>query len=216
MLVLCDNDLILKLAQCGLICELPALLGETPEQMYVTAAARYQLLRKSESKGIEYCGNSETYKRLKDFLDRTNELPPVHNTEILLSLTSVPNIDSGEQLLFAASVELEGAILLTGDKRALESLLSRRESVPEVFEAVKDAVVTFESALLLALVRMGFPSLKQKLLGNPKPDGVLRTILRDSLTEETLIECLCSYIRGLSIFLAFKDSLPSRLTGAAD
>lgn len=216
MLVLCDNDLILKLAQCNLLCELPALLGETPNQIYVTAAARFQLLRKTESKGIDRCGNSETYQRLKDFLASTSELPVIRNTEILLSLDKVPNIDSGEQLLFAAAAELDGAILLTGDKKSLEALRSHKDSVPVVFEATKDMVVTFESALLLALAHLGFPTLKQKLLGNPKPDGVLRTILRENLTEATLVECLCSYVRDLFIFLAFKELLPGELSAQSD
>lgn len=216
MIVLGDNDLILKLAQCNLTDELPLLLGDEPDQIYVTAAAPYQLLRKTEEKGIERCGNPESYQRLKSFLDCTSVLPPAADTEILVSLASLPNIDSGEQLLFAAASELHEALLLTGDKRSLDALASHRDALPTVFAAVQDSVVTFESLILLALKQLGFPALKQKLLGNPKPDGVLRTILRDTLTEATLVECMCSYARAQYVFLAYKDLLPSELAAPTD
>ena len=216
MVVLGDNDLILKLAQCNLTDELPLLLGEDPDEIFVTAAAPYQLLRRTEEKGIEHCGNPESYQRLKSFLSSTSELPPAADTKTLLSLASLPNIDSGEQILFAAAGELEEALLLTGDKRSLDALKLHRDDVPAVYEAVQNSVVTFESLILLALKHLGFPLLKQKLLGNPKPDGVLRTILRESLTEAILVECMCSYAREQYVFLAYKNLLPDELSSHGD
>ena len=211
MFALVDNDIALKLAQCDLIDELPNVLGESPEHYFITPNARFQLLPRPKERGINRCGNEESYYRLTSFIEQATELPPVDDLDRLEALSNIPGIDSGEALLFASMCEYENAILLTGDKRALEALQEHGDSFPEILDVVTESVVNFETALLLAWNEIGYPTLKQKLLGNPRPDGVLRTVLGESMTEQSLQDCLCSYTRHLSEFLAFKDRLPPEL-----
>lgn len=208
MIVLSDNDLILKLAQCDLLDHLEELLRSGPDQILITATARYQLLKKTPEKGIASCGNEATYDRLKAFFDRTAVLPAIQDLELLAKLATVSGIDSGEQQLFAAMLELDAPLLLTDDKRSLESLRNNANYLDNVLSAVSGQVVTFATVLLLAVECLGFPIVKQKLLGNPKPDGMLRLVLREDMTQDNFIDCLSSHAKPLAEFLAFAERLP--------
>jgi hypothetical protein len=211
VIVLADNDLILKLAQCDLLDQLQEILEVSPSGIFVTSTAKFQLLGRTREKGIGRCGNEETYDRLVRFLGCTQVLPAVVDVGLLAELAAIPNIDVGEQQLFASAVEVKSPILLTGDKRSLQALIDNKAVVEGVYGSLAGHVVIFESILLLALSRYGFPALKQKLLGNPKPDGMLRLVLREDMTTESLVDCLCSYAKSVSCLLAYQDELPSQI-----
>lgn len=207
MIVLSDNDLILKLAQCGLLEDLPQLLGiGQHNQIYITPTARYQLLPRKEGRALSKAGNEATLTSLKEFLDNALEIP-AQDEAFLSKLEDLDGIDGGEQQLFAAMLEMDQPFLATGDKRALSSVTANQEQVPELFAALQNRVLTFESAILLAIVEFGFPNVKQRLLGNPKPDGVLKLVLKDSVSEDELVECLASFSAAQLQFIAGKERI---------
>jgi hypothetical protein len=211
LIVLADNDIILKLAQCDLLDDLPNILGKKCTDVFITDTAKYQLLPKSSAKALSKCGNEETLARLTAFLETTQTLSAIENTVLLAQLGDIDGIDGGEKFLFAAAVEIDNPLLITGDRRALRALLEHQDQLPTVFSALQNAVVTFESAILLALRLVGFAIVKQKLLGSPKPDGMLRLVLKSETGEADFIECLCSYSKEIAPLLAFKACLPSQL-----
>lgn len=211
MIVLADNDIILKLAQCDLIDVLPEILDTQEVEFFITPAAKYQLLPKKPAKALSKCGNEETLARLTAFLETTQTLPAVKDTALLAQLESIECIDGGEKFLFAAAVETENPLLMTGDKRALKALLEHQDQLPTVFTALQNAVVTFESAILLAMHKFGFAIVKQKLLGSPKPDGMLKLVLRSETGEVDFVEGLCSFSKEIVSLLAFKQRLPAAL-----
>lgn len=211
MIVLADNDIILKLAQCDLLDALPELLGEEIESIYVAATARFQLLPKKKEKLLAKCGNDETIARLTKFMAAVQDVPAVVDLQLLARVSGIPNIDAGEQQLFVACVADVGSTLITGDRKALRAVIAGKESVPELHAGLLNRVITFESALLLALDVFGFAVLKQKLLACPKPDGVLKQALRPNMSEGDLRECLVSYTREVMPFLAAKGRLPAEL-----
>jgi len=145
-------------------------------------------LPKSPAKALNKCGNEETLARLKAFLETTQTVPAIKDTALLAQLENIDGIDGSEKFLFAAAVETENPLLITGDKRALRALLAHQENLPTVFSTLQNAVVTFESAILLTMRLVGFAIVKQKLLGSPKPDGTLRLALK-SETGETWNYC---------------------------
>lgn len=210
MIVLADNDIILKLAQCDLLEVLPDSLGQEWTEVFITDTAKYQLLPKNPAKALSKCGNEET-ARLKVFLETTQTLPAVNDTALLAQLENIDGIDGGEKFLFAAAVETENPLLITGDKRALRALLEHQDQLPTVFSALQNAVVTFESAILLAMHKFGFAIVKQKLLGSPKPDGTLRLVLKSETGEADFVEGLCSFSKEIAPLLAFKQYLPAQL-----
>lgn len=208
MIVLADNDLILKLAQCDLLKDIYLLLGlENPNQIFVLPTARFQLLPKNTAKSLQKAGSELILETLRDFLAQTQELPPVNDELLLHSLEGFNGIDSGEQLLLASMLEHQDAILASGDKRALKCIAENKDELHQFYDSLLDRVLTFESCLLLALTIFGFPNLKQRLLGNPKPDGVLRLVLKEEMNERDLIECLVSYCRAHYSLLAGKAFL---------
>lgn len=208
MIVLADNDLILKLAQCDLLSDLPQLLGISQHhQIFITPSARYQLLPQKEAKALAKAGNETTLNSLREFLGNAHEIPAIEDEAYLMKMEDLDGIDGGEQQLFAAMLELDQPFLATGDKRALSAVTTNQASLPELHAALQDRVLTFESAILLAIVEFGFPNVKQRLLGNPKPDGVLKLVLKDSVPEEELIACLVSFSAAQLPFLARKDRI---------
>lgn len=208
MIVLADNDLILKLAQCDLLKDLHLLLGiESPAQIFVLRTARFQLIPKNEQKALHKAGSAVVLDAIKQFLQQTTELPEIADESLLASLEGVSGIDDGEQLLLASMVENEDAVLATGDKRALRAVVANQQLLNKVYVSLCDRVLTFESALLLALIHFGFPNLKQRLLGNPKPDGVLRLVLKAEMSEGDLVDCLVSYCKEQFPFLVSKASI---------
>jgi hypothetical protein len=212
LIVLADNDIILKLAQCDLLECLPEILGEEWTEIFVTTTAKYQLLPKNPEKALNKCGNEETLERLTSFLGTTKILPAIQDSSLLSILGDVNEIDGGEKLLFAAAVELPNSILITGDRRALRALIEHQHRLSSIFATLQNSVITFETAILLAIRLLGFAIVKQKLLGSPKPDKMLRLVLKNETTETDLIECLCSYSKEVIPLLAFKQHLPSILS----
>lgn len=213
MIVLADNDIILKLAQCDLLEALPEMLGASIDSLYVSATAKYQLLPKKPEKLLSKCGNEETIERLQKFLESVQEIPVIKDLELLARVSEIPNIDAGEQQLFVACIADASSTLITGDRKALRAVISGQGSVPELHVGLLDRVVTFESALLLALDVFGFAVLKQKLLACPKPDGVLKQVLKPNMTQDDLRECLVSYTREVLPFLAAKKRLFAEPSG---
>lgn len=212
MILIADNDLILKLAKCNLLDALPDLLGAPIDEIFIAPAARFQLMPRSAEKALAKCGNAETLERIRAFLAMVKDISAVEDTELLERLASVSKIDPGEQLLFATCVVHRNATLLTGDRTALRALASS-EVVCDVNDALRCRVVTFESALLLASKLMGFNEVRDRLLAYPgyENDGVLKLIVCPGMVEANFEECLVSYSRPVVTFLANRDDLPSSL-----
>lgn len=211
MILLADNDIVLKLAQCDLIDSLDEILQVAADQILIPSTARFQLMPRSEQKALAKCGNAETITRLQRFLALASDVPVVQDLELLLTMSQIPDIDAGEQQLFATLASAADSTLLTGDKRALRAVLANRGQIAQVHAGLVDSVITFESALLLSLDVFGFPVLKQKLLACPKPDKMLQLVLRPDMSEAVLAECLVSYTREFYPLLANKERLPEAL-----
>jgi len=210
VIYLADNDIILKLAQCDLIDLLPEILGSSCEEIFVSPTAKYQLLPKKSEKALKKCGNEQSLKRLTFFLNRVTVLSEeLIDLSLLVTLNNIDGIDSGEDWLFAAAVEMKASFLFTGDKRALKALLAHKNEIPQVVSKLENKVVTFESIILLAIKHLGFAVVKQKLLGSPKPDGMLKLALKNDAKD--LEECLISFSSDIKPLLAFKELLPEKL-----
>jgi hypothetical protein len=212
VIVLADNDLILKLAKCNLLDSLPNLLGIPIEEIFIAPAARFQLVNRNLAKAVAKCGNQETLDRICAFLGVVKDIPGVEDTELLIRLGSVDGIDSGEQLLFASCFEASDSLLVTGDRTALRALAGSEQLV-DICHSLAKRVVTFESALLLAAKIYGFDVVKAKLLAYPgyEKEGTLKYLVREDMTEANFEECLVSYSREVAQFLANPEHLPISL-----
>lgn len=216
MIVLADNDLVSKLAKCDLLKFLPAILQVPIEEIFIAPAARFQLMPRNPQKALAVYGNQETVERVREFLDSVKDIPAVADQQLLTRLASVPKIDPGEQLLFASCMMNENALLLTGDRTALNALTGSDE-LSDVQRSLMGRVVTFESALLIAAKVLGFEVVKTKLLAYPgKKDGVLKLVVREDMIESNFEECLVSYSRPVVHYLANRKQLPTALFEAPE
>ncbi|QWT42571.1 hypothetical protein [Dickeya dadantii] len=211
MIVLSDNDVILKLAQCNLLSQLSTILNEQPDQIFINPAARYQLLPANPDKAIRKCGSQQIYEQLGAFIESVNDVPEIMDFSLLELLGDVPNIDVGEQFLLASCIENPDAIFMTGDRRCLSAIILNKDTLTTIHQRLIDAVVTFESSLLLCVHGSTVAHVYTQLMGNPKPDGVMRMALANS--GSAMCECLFSYTREFYDYLAFKDRLPEREWG---
>lgn len=210
MIVLTDNDVILKLAQCDLLNQLSEIIDINEKEIFIGPTAKFQLLSiRNPEKAIKRCGNEVIYNNLTTFLERAQIIPEVKNLKILEAIGKVPGIDDGEQQLLASSVEHPDSLFMTGDKRCLQAVMDNQDTLEAVHLRMINSVVTFESALLLAIKTVGFETVYEKLQRNPKPDQVLKIAIRSTRHEE-MCECLFSYTRHLYDYLAFKEKLPER------
>jgi hypothetical protein len=116
-----DNDVILKLAQYGILEHLTALFTG-PVDLIALDSAKYKLLPKRNR--LELCKTEVVASRVEAFLDAAipASSEPV-DVELLERLNGSPGIDTGEALLFAAAASADNARVLTGDKRALTGLV---------------------------------------------------------------------------------------------
>ncbi|HHC2392023.1 TPA: hypothetical protein ACN7FU_003944 [Klebsiella pneumoniae] len=210
MIVLSDNDVILKLAQCDLLKYLPEIIGRNPSEIFIGPNTRFQLLLpKRPEKACARCGSEEVYRNLSDFLSTVQEIPEIQDESLFSLLGEIPHIDSGEQLLLASCMENSGSLFMTGDKRCLQAVMDNQAIVTRVHSRLLDSVVTFESALLLSVASLGFEAVYKQLILNPKPDAMLKLAIRDC-QQHSVCGCLLSYTRQFYEYLAFKDRLPAR------
>lgn len=211
MIVLSDNDVILKLARCDLLSQLPVIFNQPLEQIFINPAARFQLLPKNPDKAITKCGGQEVYEQVSAFIQTAQDIPEVKDTQLIELLGSIPGIDIGEQLLLASCIENPKAIFMTGDRRCLSAIVENQPALDIVHRRLIDAVVTFESSLLLCVNDLTQEHVYANLLKNPAPDGMLRMALSNS--GSAMCECIFSYTRDFYDYLAFKDRLPHKEYG---
>jgi hypothetical protein len=209
VIVLSDNDIVLKLAQCDLLRYLPDILMEDPEGIYVSPTARFQLLPKSSDKALKKCGSKQIYQNIQTFLDSVKVIDEIKDDALLNQLGSIPHIDVGEQQLLASCVENPGSLFMTGDRRCLHAVMENQMLVTAVHARLINSVITYESALLLSVVMLGFENVYKQLQTNPSPDSMLRLAMRSSQPEE-VCGCIFSFTRPLYDYLAYKDRLPDR------
>ncbi len=211
MIVLSDNDVILKLAQCNLLSQLPVVFNQPPEQIFINPAARFQLLPRNPDKAIRKCGSQVVYEQVGAFIESVQDIPEVQDSKIIELLGDIPKIDVGEQLLLASCMENPEAIFMTGDRNCLNAIISNQPALIDVHHRLLDAVVTFESSLLLCINDTGTDEVYRNLVNNPKPDGMLRLAISNS--GSAMSECIFSHTRAFYDYLAFKDRLPEREWG---
>lgn len=209
MIVLSDNDVILKLAQCDLLRYLPDILEESPSGIFVSPTARFQLLPRNADKAIRKCGNQSIYENIGRFLETVQEIGEIQDETLFDIMGEIPHIDIGEQQLLASCVENPGALFMTGDKRCLQAVMDNQSIIATVHSRLLNSVITYESALLLSVRLLGFDKALMQMQSNPQPDSMLKLAMR-STQSDAVCGCLLSYTRHLYDYLAFKERLPSQ------
>jgi hypothetical protein len=166
-----DNDVILKLAQYGILEHLISLFPG-PADLIALDSARYKLLPKRNR--LELCKTEEVAGRVEAFLDAAvpASTEPV-DVELLERLNGSPGIDTGEALLFATAASADNARVLTGDKRALAGLGGLQDAYCS--QALAGKIIMLE-ALLQRFTQIDPGHTQQAVRSNPTVDKALTNV----------------------------------------
>lgn len=188
MIVLSDNDIISKLARCDLLDALPHHLGISHAEIWVLSSSVYAL-RKRLTNAPEALASLEAfYARVTKIADADVD------TSALLAISST-GIDAGEAILAAKAIALDGALLVTGDKRAIKALSTLPEG--SVKASLAGKVLCFEALVLQMIEKYGFHEIGPRCTKGRDGDGVLAMAFGPGRNEAHAVECLSSYITSL-------------------
>lgn len=185
MIVIADNDIIIKLAKCNLLSEFSTWLDAPPSQVWVLPALKFWIRNKLKN-------NNHALSCFEKFLLITQDVPVV-KTATLEIFTA---LDAGEQQLLAVFYEqIEYPRLVTGDKRALRQLaeISKQDSL---LCAKLDGQVDCLEGIMLGLIQsIGFDAISCKIVAGV--DGVLDLAFGAARNQQHTVSALKSNLTAL-------------------
>ncbi len=187
-----DNDIILKLSAFDLLDATIEVLKTSPENLRVLGTARY-VFQKNSTVSKKY---SEVIReRAIDFVKGCVRVNPVTSPDFSVL---EPILDVGEATLVAATREVSPFILMTGDKRCLQTLTTQVE-LGEVAERLWGRVICFEQVILLLIRQQGFETIKQHVLPMLDCDMSLKACFGSGgkAIEENVVLTLEGYVVAL-------------------
>ena len=198
MIVLIDNDIILKLSKWNLLGNLITHLDIHPNNIFHLPTCVYAICHPANhSKALKRCGNVETIERIRAFCSITRPAPRPTNTSLLELLTNIPEIDVGEVLLFTLGVEWSGAFTFIGDKRSLLALAAS-PSTQEICESLRGKFKCLEQILAELLLAYG-EEVKEKVRSCPGADKAVAMAFGSSTStpDADILVGLLSFYRFL-------------------
>jgi hypothetical protein len=209
MILLSDNDLVVKLAQCDLLDVALDSFESQRSECFVLSTIRHSLRLGNPDKSIErYVGSPQAFERINEFLEHCNVLPEAPILDLIDHLVEIPEIDVGEQALFLHAKENHDKnlsyLMLTGDKRALRAICVYDQL--DAFEFLRTKVVCLESCMMDMIDHAGFDHINEKVsaarpqVAEEKYDKVLRAAFGKDRNQDHCLDCLrhyCSDIRWL-------------------
>lgn len=192
MLLLSDNDILVKLGLLGLLPDFLKSLGLENNQVYITESTMYSLPPQLK----KYTRDNDIHRPILELVAQFQKISSI-DIELLEKFNTVSDIDSGEAILATKMIENSSAYLATGDKRFLRAI--KQTDFSKDFE---NRVYTFELALLLLVESIGYERVKSKILETSqlldKPlDGLFKLAFRVDSTKDSDIECLISFTKDI-------------------
>ncbi len=173
MKLLIDSDAFCKLGEAGLLPDVVEALGADFDdcgRLY----ALPQMLRRG---GLRKTYGAEACERLLALAAPLSAISE-SSVEWLDRLTSIPDVDPGEALLFAAAVP-SALTVVTGDKRALRAL----KDVPGFDAAMAGRIVVLEALLILLCDRLGADAVRGRVQPLMATDKTIRVYFSEAGTD---------------------------------
>ncbi|NAT22096.1 hypothetical protein [Pseudomonas syringae] len=208
MILLSDNDLIIKLAQCDLLYESLTWLEADATDCFVLQSFQYSLQLKDPDKSIaKYVGSPQAYDRICTFYEACSVLGEADvDFELIDHMEQISEIDPGEFALFLHARhqydKLEDFKVLTGDKRALSAICAYGD-FELAFPFLPGNVECVESTMLNLINIFGYKYVNERVskakheVIEKKYDKVLRAAFGSNRMEQHCGECLRSYMSGM-------------------
>ena len=194
MRLLVDTDVFCKLAVSNLFLDAIQLLGADFNTCGRLAALPHMLARGSLRRGY---GPEACDGLLPEVLSMPTVVVP--RGPLFDQLAAIPSIDPGEAQLYAVSAE-SGSLVMTGDKRALNSL----KQVPLALNALSGRIVVFEAILIALCNLLGTEVVRERIQRVSSLDTVVQVCF--SVGNQHPTRGLVSYLNDLA-----RDVLPLTL-----
>jgi len=196
MIILSDNDILLKLAAFDLL-EAAFLMFENHE-VYVLATAPYSIRAAKTVRD----NSPEAIERAAAFIASCRKLPAAPHEEDNDALLDVEGIDSGEAILFSSMRDFDNAVLVTGDKRSLKAL-ARSSSGTAVRKLLHGKVICLEEVVRALILVRGFEFVKSHIVPARNCDKVMLIVFGSGLHTQgnTALAALSAYITDLNRLL---------------
>jgi hypothetical protein len=197
MICLTDNDIIKKLAICGLFDEAIEFLGVSPTDILVLPTAKHVLgVAKPGKRRSQF--DEQTLRRLEEFFSRVSEISFAPDPAELQLFDDIHAIDQGEAILFSASEFYRESFLATGDKRSLKALVVL-PGASMIVERLTGRVICFEQLVLGVINQRGFEHVRTRVVPVSDCDTALRAAFGSGLdaSEANVCDCLTRYVEDL-------------------
>ncbi len=173
-MLLIDTDMLVLLAASGLLKRVVALLGYEMKDVRRLAAATHQVAR---SKSLRDQYGREVLETALPEIDVIAVAEPAMDLELLDRLNA--SMDPGEAVLVAVAASRADALLVTGDKRAIEDLIACADA--DCMKFMQGKMVSLEAVLWILLKEQGAHQLHSRLRIAPS-----HKTLRVIFSEENL------------------------------
>jgi hypothetical protein len=201
--LLVDNDVLIKCACYSILDQICAPSGQ-PHDVAILGSARFVVGKYLERRGIIQ-DRAAAQRRFQVYLPTVIVLEPtsdelrlasaIEETATLLDL----DLDSGESQLCAIAVFRGPSLLLTGDKRAIASAETVKETIAEL-AALAGRLICLEQAIMGVVKRIGIDTTRAQICAEATIDTGLSICFEcHALAEKRPLELtgLRSYIRDV-------------------
>ena len=183
MIVLSDNDVLIKLSSCDLFLEFLTAFEVSEADVLISPRIRFSI---GKSKAHRNRIGEDSFARLNAFLAKVADILVEPDSTFITALNehTDKNIDAGEAALFAVCPLIPNSVILTGDKKSLTDLTEAglADSVCETLcRVLAGRVICFEQVLVRILDHFGFDAIRERLIAGRECDRGLALWLGSGL-----------------------------------
>ena len=189
MIILADNDIVHKLACCGLLDSFSTWLKAPPAEIWVIPTIPFVLRKKLKN-------NPDGLADLETFLLKNSPIPAA-SIELLERYGA---LDEGERQMLAVLVEDPRITqLVTGDKRALRQIANMTETDAKLNQRLQEARIDCLESVRLGLMDLfGHAAINAKASLGVDSDKVLKMTFGLDRNEAHAREVLEAYLKDLA------------------
>jgi hypothetical protein len=166
------------------------LFEVAPKDLYITQSCKFYFLK---NKRLKDKYPQSILNRCLEFCKSVSVIEEF-DEEMNAKLSSYDDIDAGEGILFSASVLYSKSLILTGDKRSIESLATFNEK-----EKFAHRIMILEQVIQKYIRWKGFDLVKNKIVPFKEFDTSIRAIFGSGVSSnhENVEKALDAYINDL-------------------
>lgn len=191
-----DNDILLKLGSADLLQNLNKIFNVNNSSIFILSTAKYYI---SRNKKLEQKYSKEVLAKVLEATNSYSIIPDEYlDQESFLKLSNIPNIDSGEQVLYSIRPPVNDFLVLTGDKLSIKELYSNSD-IKGIAEELKNKIVCLEYLFLKLIDLEDFESFSNRIKeANYCGDKTIELVFQQPALSAGLARSgLLSYYRDL-------------------